>query len=195
MNTTNKEDTIHTDSFMRSETETSDAIASTEQAELGAAEPEADEQRMRIAMLEEELNSVRDQLYRRVADMENMRKRYERERLQLFHSSRIEAVKQFLAVNDDLLRTLSASEQLDVQPKSFLEGVQMVASKFNQVLSSYNVQLINEEGVPFDVNIHDALLRQPAPEGVGENIVLKVLEPGYKMGDIIIRHAKVIVTE
>jgi molecular chaperone GrpE len=195
MNTTNNEDTIHTDSFVHGETETTGATATSEQAELGAAESEAEEQRVRIAVLEEELNSVRDQLYRRVADMDNMRKRHERERLQLFQSSRIEAVKQFLAVNDDLIRTLSASEQLDVQPKSFLEGVQMIASKFHQILSGYNVQLISEEGVPFDVNIHDAMMRQPAPEGVGENIVLKVLEPGYKMGDIIIRHAKVIVTE
>ncbi len=124
-----------------------------------------------------------------------MRKRQERERTQLYQSARIDSIKQFLAINDDLVRTLSAAAALDVQPVSFLEGGQMIASKFSQVLSGYNVEPINEEGVPFNVERHDAMMRQPAPEGMAENMVLKVLEPGYRMGETVIKHAKVIVTQ
>lgn len=186
-------DNVHSDTF--------DKSASVEAKETEIVQPETapeqseNEAAVRIAALEAELASMRDQLYRRAADYENLKKRQDRERIQLFQSARIDAVKQFLAVNDDLIRTLSASASMQVQPVSFLEGVQMIASKFSQVLSSYNVELIQEEGVAFNVELHDAMMRQPAPEGMEENRVLRVLEPGYKMGDTVIRHAKVIVTQ
>ncbi len=196
------ENTVNTDTYEKSESAPNAAEAAVqEQApdlstpELPAAESELDELRSRVAALEDELKHTQDHLYRKAAEMENMRKRHERDRQMLFQSSRIDAVRNFLAVNDDLIRTLAVAGTLDVQPVSFLEGVQMVAGKFQQVLAGYNVQLIAEENVPFDVNIHEAMMRQPAPEGMGENMVVKVFEPGYKMGDTVIRHAKVIVTQ
>ena len=72
----------------------------------------------------------------------------------------------------------------------------MVASKFDEVLNRYGVERIDDTGVPFDVNIHDAMLRQPAPDKkTKSDTVLNVLESGYKIGDRVIKHAKVIVSE
>jgi molecular chaperone GrpE len=196
------ENTVNTDTFEKSDTvqQAGEAAIETPVADLNTpelpeAESELDELRSRVAALEDELKHTQDHLYRKAAEMENMRKRHERDRQMLFQSSRIDAIRNFLAVNDDLIRTLTVAGTLDVQPVSFLEGVQMVAGKFQQVLAGYNVQLIAEENVPFDVHLHEAMMRQPAPEGMGENMVVKVFEPGYKMGDTVIRHAKVIVTQ
>ena len=161
-----------------------------------AEETEADDDGKNpvIAHMEKELAATKDQLYRRAAEFENAKKRFERERIQLFKNARMDALNDFLPVFDDLQRTMSSAEGLDIDEK-FLEGVELVSGKFKSVLDKHGVTPINEEMVPFDVELHDAMLQQPAPsDDIEANTVLQILEPGYKMGDKVIRHAKVIVS-
>ena len=154
-----------------------------------------DEKKARIEELEAELASVKDSLLRKAAELENVRKRVQRERISLFEEAKVSALEDFLPVNDDLLRTLDASKEVEIE-KNFMSGIQMVADKFKGLLSKNGIERIDETGVPFDVNLHDALLRQPAPDKkTGSDIVLQILESGYKMGNKTIRHAKVIVSE
>jgi molecular chaperone GrpE len=142
-----------------------------------------------------EIASLKDQLLRRTAEMENMRKRQSRERVQLFEDAQVQALREFLPINDDLERALAAVDSQQV-PEAFLSGIKLVADKFSNVLKSYGLTPIHESGVPFDVNVHEALMRQPAPTPeTASNTVLMVLEPGYKLRDRVIRHAKVIVSE
>ncbi len=170
--------------------------------ETSKTETESDSRDEQISQLESdlllvktELEVAKDTLLRRIAEFENVKKRMMRERIQLIDDAKIEALKAFLPINDDLQRTLGASKGHEVPP-SFLEGVNLVAEKFGSVLSNYGVETITDAGVPFDVNLHDAMMRIPAPEeGMESNTVVQVLEPGYKLGDKIIRHAKVIVSE
>lgn len=153
------------------------------------------EQQEEIENLRKEVESVKETQLRKAAEMENMRKRLERERVQLFENARRAAVESFLPVNDDLLRTLKAMEEADAEP-SYLDGIRMVANKFEDVLQKYGVERIDEEGVPFDVDLHDAMLRQkPEDDSIESGMVLQVLENGYRIGDKTIRHAKVIVSE
>jgi molecular chaperone GrpE len=148
-----------------------------------------------LARLKGEIAQLRDTLLRRTAEFDNIKKRMLRERLQLLDDARFEALKSFLPVNDDLQRTLEAARDTEI-PASFLEGIVMVAEKFSSILTSNGVEAIDKTGVPFDVNLHDALMRQPAPDGkTPSDTVLQILETGYKAGDKIIRHAKVIVSE
>lgn len=149
----------------------------------------------REQVLEAEIADLRDQLLRKAAEMENMRKRVQRDRVQLFDQSKAAALEAFLPVNDDLQRTLDALKSSNPDP-AFLEGIQMVADKFSSVLESFGVEKISEAHIPFDVNIHEALLRQPAPSpDIESNTVLQVLENGYRIGEKVLRHAKVIVSE
>lgn len=142
-----------------------------------------------------EIAALKDQLLRRSADMENMRKRLSRERVQLYEDAQVQALREFLPINDDLERALAAVDTTEV-PEAFLSGIKLVADKFSNVLKSYGLSPIHEINVPFDVNVHEALLRQPAPTPeTASNTVLMVLEPGYKLRDRVIRHAKVIVSE
>jgi len=153
------------------------------------------EQEEEIEHLREEMETVKETQLRKAAEMENMRKRLERERVQVFESARRSAVESFLPVNDDLLRTLNAMEEADAEP-TYLDGIKMVANKFEDVLQKYGVERIDEEGVPFDVDLHDAMLRQkPDDDSIESGTVLQILENGYRIGERTIRHAKVIVSE
>lgn len=150
---------------------------------------------LEIDGLKQEVASKNDQLLRKVAEFENMRKRVERERFMTFTLAKTEALNEFLPINDDLQRTIESSKQISVD-EGFLKGVSLVAEKFENVLIKNGIEKINEINIPFDVNLHDALLKQPAPNAeTPSGTVLQIFEPGYKLGDRIIRHAKVIVSE
>ncbi|MEX2464178.1 MAG: nucleotide exchange factor GrpE [Balneolaceae bacterium] len=154
-----------------------------------------EDQQHRIRELEEEMQSVKETQLRKAAEMDNMRKRLNREREMIFQAARESAVMEFLPISDDLLRTLDAMEQANADP-SYLDGMKMVISKFDNILAKYDVKRIDETGVPFDVDLHDAMLRQKSEdESVDSGIVLNVIENGYQMGGKTLRHAKVIVSE
>jgi molecular chaperone GrpE len=183
------------------ETSEQDAPMDTEQhttptgGESAISSEEKNEHDDLIQQLEKELADTKDSLLRKAAELENVRKRVQRERVQLFTDARIDALKEFLPISEDLKRSLDMADTAEVQD-SFLEGVKLVASKFEDVLAKYGVERIDETGIPFDVNLHDALLRQPAGDDkIKSDTVLQVLESGYKIGDKVIRHAKVIVSE
>lgn len=156
---------------------------------------ESEEKDNLIEQLEKELADTKDSLLRKAAELENVRKRVQRERVQLFTDARIDALQEFLPISEDLKRSLDMADASEVQD-SFLEGVKMVSTKFEDVLKKHGVERIDEAGVPFDVNLHDAMLRQPAAdEKTKSDMVLQVIESGYRIGDKVIRHAKVIVSE
>jgi len=148
-----------------------------------------------IKELETELKEKKDSLLRKAAEVENIRKRVQRERAHLFESAKINAIEKFLPVNDDLQRTVEAVDKSKIDDE-FKEGVLMVAEKFEQTLNELGVERINETGVPFNVDLHDAMFRQkPENDSIDSDIVLHIVENGYKLGDRTIRHAKVIVSE
>ncbi len=149
----------------------------------------------RVNELEAELDEARNASLRRAAEMDNLRKRLQREKQQIFEQAKISALEDFLPINDDLIRTVDAIKESNVD-KSLVEGIQLIANKFNTVLEKKGVERIDETGVPFDVNLHDALFRQKSEdENIESDIVLQVVENGYKIDDKTMRHAKVIVSE
>jgi molecular chaperone GrpE len=153
------------------------------------------ERDQKVQKLEEELAEAKDSHLRKAAELENYRKRVQRERSQVYETAKANALEDFLEINDDLQRTLKAAEELEVND-TLMDGVNLVASKFKEVLHKYGVERIDEEGVPFDVDLHDAMMRQkPEDDSIGSDVVLNVIESGYRMGDRTIRHAKVIVSE
>jgi len=148
-----------------------------------------------IIDLQNQLAEVREQMIRKVADLENYKKRLEREKMMTFEFAKTDAISRFLPVYDDLKRSLDASKDVQVDTV-FLEGVKMVSDKFTDILAQYGVKRIDELMVPFNVQTHEALLRQKHDDPtVQPNTVIMVLEPGYMMGDKVIRHAKVMVSE
>ena len=156
---------------------------------------EQDQETSNEAESSKTFNEVKDEKDLRIEELENVRKRVQKERFQLREQVKAEALQDFLPLNDDLLRTLDASKETEVE-ENFLAGVEMVSNKFDEILSKYGIEKIDETGVPFDVNLHDALLRQPASDDkIHSDTVLQILERGYRMGEKVIKHAKVIVSQ
>jgi len=167
----------------------------TESAQINELDELIEKQQVRIQELEEELAQLKDTQLRKAAEMENTKRRLQRERDQIFQISRENAVLDFLPVSDDLLRTLYAMKN-DESGAAYLDGIRMVAQKFDDILEKHGVTRINEAGVPFDVELHDALLSQKAEdESIESGTVLQVIENGYRMGEKTLRHAKVIVSQ
>ena len=149
----------------------------------------------KIEMLEQELVEQKETILRKAAELENYRKRVQKERSKIYETAKANALEDFLSINDDLRRTLKAADDLDV-PDTFMDGVNLVANKFEEVLSKHGVERIDEEMVPFDVDLHDAMMRRkPEDESIESDMVLNVIENGYRIGERTIRHAKVIVSE
>lgn len=148
-----------------------------------------------IEELKREATEAKDAHLRKAAELDNYKKRVRKERTQVYEMAKANALEDFLSINDDLRRTLKASEELEVD-QTFLDGVNLVASKFEEVLSKHGVERIDEDMVPFNVDLHDAMMRRkPEDENIESDVVLDVIENGYRIGDRTIRHAKVIVSE
>jgi molecular chaperone GrpE len=148
-----------------------------------------------IENLQKNVNEANDAHLRKAAELENYRKRVKRDRSQIYETAKVNALEDFLSISDDLSRTLEASNELDVN-ETFLEGVTLVSNKFDEVLKKHGVERIDEVGVPFNVDLHDALMRKkPEDDSFESDHILKIVENGYKIGDRTIRHAKVIVSE
>jgi len=163
------------------------------------SEEQVDEQlndlQQEILRLNDELEKTRDAMLRKAAEFENMKRRTQKEKAQLFDQARADAVSRFLPIREDLKRSVEASKGHEVD-KNFLEGLRLMLANFERILADYGVEPIEETGVPFDVEMHDAMLIQPAAdESTESNTILQVMEPGYKIGDRIIKHAKVIVSQ
>jgi len=152
-------------------------------------------QQSKILSLENEIELIKENHLRKAAEMENMKKRLQRERQQFFQVAKERAIQDFLPVSDDLLRTLDAMKEGGAHD-AYIDGIELVASKFDEVLTKHDVERIDQTGVPFDVDLHDAMMRQKAADdSVESGTVLQVIENGYRMGDKTLRHAKVIVSE
>ena len=132
-----------------------------------------------------------DSYLRLAADFDNYRKRVAREHAELTARANERLVNDLLPVLDDLERALEAAAEHE--EAKLEEGVQLVHRSLASLLARQGLTEIGTEGA-FDPHVHEALLAQPA-EGAEEGSVLQVLQKGYKLGDKVLRPARVIVAE
>jgi molecular chaperone GrpE len=143
----------------------------------------------RVQDAERERDKNLDDLRRVAADFDNFRKRMAREQMQILARSGERVVAKLLPVLDDLERALDAAEHHE--EAKVLEGVRMTKDALVALLASEGVEEIAADG-PFDPHVHEALLSQPA-DGVEPGHVAQVVQRGYRMGDAVLRPARVIV--
>ncbi len=132
-----------------------------------------------------------DDLRRVAADFDNYRKRVAREQTQILARSGERVVAKLLPVLDDLERALDAAEHHE--EAKVLEGVHMTKDALAAVLASEGLEEIPADG-SFDPHVHEALLTQPS-EGVEPGHILQVVQRGYRIGDVVLRPARVVVAE
>jgi molecular chaperone GrpE len=125
-------------------------------------------------------------LQRLQAEYVNYRKRVERDREANREIAIAEVVKSLLPAIDDLTRA-EAHGDLDDGPMS------IIAQKLRAGLEKFGLTVVGEKGEPFNPHLHEALVQVPSPD-VTTQIVADVIEPGYKLGDRLLRAAKVAVS-
>ena len=140
--------------------------------------------------LQRKVNELTEALQRERADSVNLRRRVEEERLQLGNFYKSMVVRQLLPAIDNLERALTHTPK-DLKNHSYVKGVKGVVKQFEQSFKKLGVERIKTVGNKFDPRLHEAISVEDA--GGQVEVVCEELQPGYKLGDEIIRHATVKV--
>jgi len=167
--------------------------AAREAAETAAAAPDP------VAQLAKEAADLKDRLLRTLADMENLRRRTEREVADARAYGVTNFARDILAVADNMERALKAlddelREKADAGVKALLDGVELTERELVKAMEKHGVRRIEPQGQKFDPNLHQAMLEIPDPS-VPSGTVVQIMQPGYTIGERVLRPALVGVSK
>jgi molecular chaperone GrpE len=167
-----------------------DPQATAEAAAASSADP---------AALAKEAADYKDRLLRTLAEMENLRRRTEREVADTRQYAVANFARDLLAVADNMQRaldTLSADfrDQADPVVKSHIEGVELTERELMKVMEKHGIKRFDPQGQKFDPNLHQAMYEVPDPS-VPSGMVAQVVQPGYMIADRVLRPALVGVSK
>jgi molecular chaperone GrpE len=135
-----------------------------------------------------------DLLVRAKAELDNLRKRHERE-LENAHKYALERfVTDLLGVRDSMELGLSAAQEEGADVEKLLEGTELTLKLFSDVMERFSVVQINPENEPFNPELHQAMSMQPRDD-VPPNTVVAVVQKGYTLNGRLIRPAMVMVSQ
>lgn len=143
-----------------------------------------------IIELEQKIAELTEALQRERADAINVRRRTEEERIQLAGFYKALVIRELLPALDNLERALKHAPK-ELQDHDYVKGVQGVVKQFEASLAQIGVERIKTVGEVFDPKLHEAIQMEDGDGSV--EVVCEELQPGYKIGDEIIRHAMVKV--
>jgi molecular chaperone GrpE len=144
-----------------------------------------------VTELEKERDEYLDALRRLKAEFDNYRKRTAREHEAMSARATEALLRELLPILDDLERALEAAEQHE--EAKLEDGVRLVHRELEEAVRRHGLEEIETNGA-FDPHVHEALLTQPGEEAEPGS-VLQVLQKGYRLGDRVLRPARVVVAE
>ena len=163
----------------------------TEEAESGSQEEPKDEPKAEPEKEDKKYDELNARYMRLMADFQNQKKRFEKERADIYQFANEDIVKSLLEVLDNFERALEASK--DADPK-FLEGMQMIFKQLLGALEKAGVSEIKALGEEFDPNFHNAVMMEETSE-YESNKVSGVLQKGYTLNSKVIRPSMVKVAQ
>ena len=149
--------------------------------------------------LQAENADLKDRLLRAMAEVENVRRRGEREKAEATLYAATNFARDLLSVADNLGRALEAlpaeaREKADDAVKTLLEGVDLTHRELRNVFERYNIRQVKAKGEKFDPNVHQAMFEVPDPS-VPAGTVVQVVQNGFTIGDRVLRPALVGVAK
>ena len=171
-----------------------DATVVEEQPEAPAAqaagepEPSAGE----AAPAAEAEPDYKDQWMRAVAELDNVRKRSRRDAAVAEQRGIARLAREQLPALDNLDRAIDSAREQGA-PDEFVNGLALVRGELIAAFEKVGIVAYSPQGEPFDPHVHEAIAQQPA-EGVQAGTVIEVYQSGYRLGDEILRAAKVVVS-
>ena len=145
-----------------------------------------------IKRLGDEVAALKDKYLRIAAEYENFRKRTAKERIEVWARAQGELIERLVDGLDDLNR-FAEVDQTTTDARTLHEGVELVKRKFWKALDAVGLVRIDQTGVPFDPKLHEAVTMAPAATAEQDHTVGAVLQAGYRLGDTLIRPARVLV--
>ena len=144
-----------------------------------------------LEKLRQERDEFREISLRKVAELENFRRRTEQERQELIIHANTKLLQKLLPVLDDMQRAVESGKTA-TDYKALLDGVELVFNKTLQAFQDAGVEPMPTVGEQFDINLHEALMLMPseAPEGQ----IVQEAQRGYMLANKVLRHARVIVS-
>lgn len=146
-----------------------------------------------LQALRNELQDANDRALRSHAELENYRKRSQREMADERKYAALPVVRDLLAVADNLELAIQAAEK-DPGAAKVLEGVKMVLTQFNSTLEQHQIERIGGVGLPLDPNRQEAVMQEPSTE-LPAGMVTRIVRTGYQLHDRVIRPAQVFVSK
>lgn len=147
-----------------------------------------------VEELGKKLQETNDKYMRLSAEFDNYRKRTLKERMDLIKTASEKVFLDILPVMDNFERAMKAMDTAtEVEP--VIEGINLIYSKFSDFLKSNGLEVIETENKDFDIDLHEAITKMPAPTEDMKGKIIDCVERGYKMNEKVIRYAKVVVGE
>ena len=158
------------------------------------SEPQSEDQAItEVEELQQKLSTLGEQLLREQAEMQNVRRRAQRD-VESAHKFALEKfATELLSVVDNLERAIGAIDAEDDSQKAVAEGLELTLKTFVEVLIKHSVEPVDPEGQPFDADLHQAVSMVPNAE-VEPNTVINVFQKGYTLNGRLIRPAMVVVS-
>lgn len=142
-------------------------------------------------LIKEDLQKEKDKFLRLFAEFENYKRRTSKERLELFKTANQEVMTAMLPIMDDFDRALNELKKSG--DENLLKGIELIHNKLKETLKAKGLERIDvEHGENFDSEIHEAITQIPAASEDLKGKIVDVVEPGYKLGERIIRYPKVV---
>ena len=173
--------------------EDADTEETVDAAETEVVENPQKENEEKIAKLEEEVNTWKTDYYKVFADMENLKRRLEKEHQNSMKFMMQSFIEELLPVLDNFERSLNVNDP-SVEIQSFLKGNQMIYNQLMEILKKNGVEVIEAQGKEFDPNVHQAVM-MVQDDNYDSGIVVEELQKGYKLKDRVIRASLVKVNE
>lgn len=170
--------------------ENTESTEGTEQQEEPLSE--VDQLKLQLAEAEAKMADLQDRYLRQAAEFDNYRKRTIKEKAELIKSAAEKLMVAELPVVDDMDRALENMEK-GADAEACIEGFKLIVHKFKSILAQNGLEKIETEDQDFDTDFHEAIALIPAPSEELKGKILDCVQTGYKLGDKVIRHAKVAV--
>ena len=174
------------------ETATPETYETTDNTEPEAPLTEEEQLKLQLAEAEAKIAELQDRYLRQAAEFDNYRKRTMKEKAELIKSAAEKVIVAELPIVDDMDRALDNMEK-GMDADACIEGFKLIAQKFKNTLAQQGLEKIDTDGQEFDTDYHEAIALIPAPTEELKGKILDCVQAGYKLGDKVIRHAKVAV--
>ncbi len=151
-----------------------------------------------LERLRVEASDLKDRLLRTHAEMENVRKRLEREKAEIAKFAITKFAKDVIGIGDNVQRAIDSvpADSVEQTPalQSFIEGVRMIEREFVNVLERHGIKRVDPKGEPFNPHFHQAVMEMPVAD-VPSGTVAQVFQSGYTIEERVLRPAMVVVAK